>query len=220
VPGALFSHAHHFAAVVKDMLRRHRDRCGREGVVVAPFDAELFGHWWHEGPDFLAEVLATLGADPDVQVTTPSEWLAARPADKVAWMPEGSWGDGGDHRVWLNDRNRWTWEVLHRAEERFGAMCLSLPWKKKAGVREALTRAGRELLLMQASDWQFVVTTGGAPDYGLKRFAGHATRFDRMCDLAWDRSRGARSDEVQKVELADVDAHDDVFEDLRLEDWA
>lgn len=219
VHGAVFSHAQHFCSVVRGILRQHHERHGREGVVVAPFDAELFGHWWAEGPIFLRDVMLTLNADPEITVRTASEQLAALPADKVAWFPEGSWGAGGDHRVWLNDDLKWMWEVIYQAESRFGELCLTLPWREGGELETLLKDAARELLLLQASDWPFVITTKGAPDYGIKRFSGHATRFDRLCDMAQTVAKGEILSETDLAVLNEARACDDIFPDLDLNLW-
>lgn len=219
VQPALYSHAQHFAAVVRSVLQRHHDRYGRHGVVVAPFDAELFGHWWHEGPYFLREVFKALHHDGTVWPTTVSQHLAAHPADKVVALPEGTWGAGGDHRVWFNEELRWTWEAEYRAEDRFLASLSQLPWRRDGEVEDALRAAGRELLLLQASDWQFVINTRGAVDYGYRRFCEHLARFDRACTIAESRARGVPMSPIQRLELAEMAAHDGCFPDLDLEWW-
>jgi 1,4-alpha-glucan branching enzyme len=191
VPGAVHAHAAHFAETVAERLTAWRNHTGRDGCLTAAFDAELFGHWWFEGPDFLRDVLLTLHHDPRVRVETAAGRLARVPPDKVAWLPSGTWGHGGDDRVWINDRTRWTWEALYRAEDRF----LGLLWRGRqpgapGGARALLQEAGRELLLMQASDWQFVIETGGAVDYGFRRFAVHLDRFEALCALLDDALAG------------------------------
>jgi len=213
VAGAVYSHAQHFAMLVRSLLQGHQDATGRQGVIVAPFDAELFGHWWHEGPLWLRDVLLTLHADDEVEVCLPGELSAP---DKVVALPEGSWGEGGDHRVWMQDKTVWAWEVLHRAEERLA----DLVREPSDEAREARVQAARELLLMQASDWLFMVTTEGAPDYGWKRFAGHASRFDRMCDLAQDLAAGREPTPAQWAQLAECAAVDGIFGDLDLDLFA
>jgi 1,4-alpha-glucan branching enzyme len=212
-------HAAHFLAVVAEVLVEHRSRTGRAGVVVAPFDAELFGHWWFEGPRFLRAVIAAAAADPRVRLSTAQAAVAARRPDMVVRMPEGSWGEHGDDSVWLNDKTRWMWEVEYRAEGHFLKLLHELPWRTNDGVRATLTRAARQLLLMQASDWPFVVHSGGAVDYGIKRFAGHATRFDRMTDGAVRAARGEGPDAVEQVRVAEADLHDAVFRDIDLAWW-
>jgi 1,4-alpha-glucan branching enzyme len=137
----------------------------------------------------------------------------------VVTLPEGTWGEGGDHRVWLNDELKWTWEAEYRAEDRFLSMLDRLPWRAEPAVREALEAAARELLLMQASDWQFVIHTKGAVDYGFRRFCEHLARFDRAGNVAEARARGEPDDALALHALTDIALHDPVFPDLSLEWW-
>lgn len=218
--GATVEHAQHFAATVRRVLGEHRRATGREGCVTATFDAELFGHWWHEGPQFLREMLSALHADPEVTVETAEERLRRVPPDKVGWLPEGSWGAGGDHQVWMNDNLKWIWEASYRAEDRF----LGLLWDVNAAGSPpralALTRAAaRELLLLQASDWAFVITTRGAVDYGYQRFCGHLTRFDRLASMAHDVVHGRGVTALQELEEQEANAHDPCFAHLPLGAW-
>jgi 1,4-alpha-glucan branching enzyme len=135
-------------------------------------------------------------------------------------LPEGSWGERGDHRVWVNDKTRWMWEVEYRAEERMLRMLRELPWRGDGAVRPILERAGRQLLLLQASDWPFVVHSGGAIDYGFQRFSGHATRFDRLAVIAHEVAAGRPLDPLQRIQIEEADAHDDVFPHINLGWWA
>lgn len=182
VGAVLHRQAVHFSELVRNRLHMHRDRTGRAGIVCAPFDAELFGHWWYEGPRFLLEVARRFHRDHEVLPATVSSALDARPADKVVALPEGSWGAGGDHRVWLDDELRFVWEVVYRAEGRFHDLLPRTPWEERADLRELLEEAARQLLLLVASDWVFVVSTRGAVDYGLRRIFEHASRFDDLCN--------------------------------------
>jgi 1,4-alpha-glucan branching enzyme len=219
VESATRTHAQHFLATVRAVLVQHAEATGRHGIVTAPFDAELFGHWWHEGPRFLGEFFRALHHDPAVAPTTVGAFLDAHPPDKVVTLPEGSWGEGGDHRVWFNEELRWTWEAAYRAEDRFLAAVDSLPWRARVDVAEPLRAAARELLLLQASDWQFVIHSRGAVDYGFRRFCEHLGRFDRACTIAERRARGVHDGPVQTAELTDIAVHDDVFRDLDLAWW-
>jgi 1,4-alpha-glucan branching enzyme len=219
VPGKLFEHAGHFCGVVRNALRAYRTETGRPGVLVAPFDAELFGHWWFEGPRFLRDMILTLAADPEIELLTAEEALVQYPPDKVMRLPEGSWGEHGNHSVWINDRTRWMWEIEYRAEGTFLRLLHSLPWRANPEVRKALERAARELLLLQASDWPFVIHTQGAVDYGIRRFSGHATAFERAAAIAEHLAEGHALTELQKTEITDIDLHDSVFPDLDLRWW-
>ena len=220
VHGKLYEHSQHFCNVVRDVLREFRDRTGgRPGVCVAPFDAELFGHWWFEGPQFLRDVVFTLARDPQVKLLTAEEALYNYPPDKVMRLPEGSWGENGNHSVWINERNRWIWEMEYRAEGRMLKLLHELPWRQKPEIKETLERAGRELLLLQASDWPFVIHTHGAVDYGIQRFSGHCTRFDRATHIAEELARGNKPGPMEKVQLEEMDLHDSVFPTIDLNWW-
>ncbi|MCC6579787.1 MAG: DUF1957 domain-containing protein, partial [Phycisphaeraceae bacterium] len=180
----LFANVQHFCNMIKGRLWDYHHKTGRNGSVVAAFDAELFGHWWFEGPQFIRDVVLTLNADPDVEMVTAEQLLKEQPADKVVSLPEGSWGEKGDHRVWANPQVNWMWDIEYRCETNFGKATIDLPWRTNPHVEKLLKDAARELLLLQASDWQFIITRGQAVDYGIKRFMQHVARFETLLDLA------------------------------------
>ena len=217
----LHEQANHFCHLVKDRLRDYQQRTGRNGAIVACFDAELFGHWWFEGPKFLRDVLLNLHHDPDVEVVTSQERMERHTPDKVVAMPEGSWGEEGDHRVWMNEDTRWIWEVEYRAEALFGKLTYQLPWRdeKNTQLRDLLEKAGRELLLMQASDWPFVIRREQAIDYGIKRFVLHAGRFENLMSMAEKVARGEQLNDVEQFEIKDADLHDVIFPKIDLNWW-
>jgi 1,4-alpha-glucan branching enzyme len=82
-----------------------------------------------------------------------------------------------------------------------------------------LQRAGRELLLLQASDWPFVIRSGGAVDYGTSRFSGHSTRFDRLTTIAEVLATGASPSPIEQSEVDEADLHDSIFQEIKLEWW-
>lgn len=215
----LFENANAFSNVVRQTLAVHERQTGSPGVVVAPFDAELFGHWWHEGIRFLRDVIAILARDKSVRLVTADEALREHRPTTVLRLPEGSWGKDGDHSVWLNQATRGLWEIEYRAEARLLTLLRELPWRTDAAIAAMLGRAGRELLLMQASDWPFVIHSGGASDYGLLRFSGHASRFDRLATIAQSIAVGRTVSAVQQTEIDEADAHDVIFANVDLEWW-
>jgi 1,4-alpha-glucan branching enzyme len=161
-----------------------------------------------------------MAARDDLAVRTVSEALEASPADKAVELPEGTWGAGGDHRVWHNDELRFYWEMAYRAEDRFLDLWHRAPWRTDARAAELLEEAGRQLLLLQASDWAFVISTGGAVDYGLRRIAEHASHVDDLLHGVEDRVQGRPEDPVVVSTLERCRALDPVFPDLSLEWWA
>ncbi len=219
ISSLIHEHASHFCDTVRSTLWDYNRATGRRGTVVASFDAELFGHWWFEGPRFLRDVILNLAGDDGVRLATTSEVLESDRPDKVMRLPEGSWGENGDHTVWSNDETKWWWEIEYRAEGEFLKLLHTLPWQDNAEVRGLLERAGRQLLLLQASDWAFVIHTGGAVDYGIQRLADHATNFGRMCRIAGSVAGGTPMSELDKVEVANADAHDVIFQEIDLNWW-
>jgi len=223
IAGRIHEQCRNFCDLVKQRLWDHHRRTGRHGVAVAAFDAELFGHWWFEGPQFLRDVILALNADGDVDLTTAEGFLLHHPPDKTVSLPEGSWGRGGDHRVWTGEKTAWMWEVEYRCEAMLGKLTYQLPWRQRGELREVLEKAARELLLLQASDWPFVISQAQAVDYGIKRFTQHVSRFECLADIA--EKLGADSDylgkltEVEKFEVRDSDIHDVIFPKIDLEWW-
>ncbi|MGE0680727.1 MAG: 1,4-alpha-glucan branching protein domain-containing protein [Candidatus Binatia bacterium] len=175
-------HAHHFAGLVAELLRQHSTPLA-PALVCSLFDAELFGHWWHEGPhwlSFLQEELMTHG----VQSTTCPTYLDRQPPGEPVTLPEGSWGEGGDHRTWLNNETGWAWERLYDSETEFWEFLHGCSATAQAPLRRVLTQACRELLLMQASDWPFLMTAGTARDYADQRFSSHFADFKQLMLIA------------------------------------
>jgi len=172
------NHASHFVHLLESLPDGKPKE--RDGVVVAPFDTELFGHWWFEGPDFLAAAYRALrgSGKEGVRAVTASQHLEAHPPGTALQLAEGSWGANGDHSMWLNDRTAWTWERLWRLEDAFwDAAPAALA---SAPTRPVLAQAARELLLAQASDWQFIISTGAVVDYAERRFTLHCDDAERL----------------------------------------
>jgi 1,4-alpha-glucan branching enzyme len=170
------AHGAHFASLLATVGAAHPVH--RRGVVVAPFDTELFGHWWYEGPQFLANVYRALRAHSIVRPATASEHLAVNPARTGLRLGTGSWGANGDYSMWLNSQTAWTWPRIWQLEEQFWTMAreaIEFP-----SAYDALAQAARELLLLQSSDWQFIISTGAVTDYAIRRFNGHADACDRL----------------------------------------
>jgi 1,4-alpha-glucan branching enzyme len=172
-------HAEHFAHLVGDQLRYFHNETGGYGLVAANYDTELFGHWWYEGVEWLGQVLRHLANTPEVEMTTASNYLAKYDPIRTVSLPESSWGMGGTHFAWDNPETHWMWTPIHEAEARMEALANRYddPTPDEALV---LAQAAREALLMQSSDWPFLVTTGQAREYAIDRFSRHADRFNKL----------------------------------------
>jgi 1,4-alpha-glucan branching enzyme len=230
-------HAAHFRKVVEEKLERYRAETGRTGVLTLLFDAELFGHWWFEGIEWLT---AFMTAPTDAPLEPSDEkTVSAREGGAVSAfgencakierasvvlqdiaplgtvnLPEGSWGEGGFHLTWHNKETAWTWEFIRDAEQSMS--CAAAERTDETGERIKRQMA-RELFLLQASDWQFLITTGTAGDYGESRFLGHLAAFEslrKMLDIY--RETGRLTDSAGKT-LRQFEEQDAVFDNVKPE---
>jgi 1,4-alpha-glucan branching enzyme len=208
-------HADHFLQLIKTTLADAvQETGGAPPVVVSPYDAELFGHWWFEGPMWLEAVARRMAADGVRPVTLAEVVDAGLPAE-VTTLQEGSWGEGGDHRVWLNRETEWTWDRVYDAEQALVEHIRKTTKGADAPLyRRVLAQACREALLLQASDWQFLITTQSARDYAERRFAEHYAEFKRLLELCDKLSTTGTlaPDEEEALQRLEVD--DFPFPDL------
>ena len=167
-------HARHFVHLLHTIAMREDDAA----VVTSPFDTELFGHWWFEGPDFLREVYRSLTHGGGVRPTSAGRHLSEHEPAAALQLAMGSWGANGDYSMWLNDETLWTWRRLWPLEDAFWT-AVPAALKSETG-RPVLAQAARELLLAQASDWQFIISTGEVADYATRRFNGHCDDLERL----------------------------------------
>ncbi len=180
---------------------------GRKPLVVAPYDAELFGHWWFEGPDFLEQVFRKAASDQQVfEFITLSNYLRANDVQQQAVPAESSWGDKGYFDVWLNGEN----DYMIRHVLAMGRLMTRMAnqWPDAQGLqRRALDQAARELLLAQSSDWPFLITTGTAKDYAKTRFKRHVIRFLKLASQL-------RSGTLDEGFIAFLEHRDSLFPDI------
>jgi 1,4-alpha-glucan branching enzyme len=190
-------HAEHFASVLNGIAASEPHPRGK--VVVAPFDTELFGHWWFEGPEFLSAMFRTLsGCQDRIRPVTGSRHLAHYPPRAGLRLPQGSWGANGDFSMWLGERTAWTWERLWPLEAAFwdiAPRALASP-----AARPVLEQATRELLLAQSSDWQFIISTGAAADYAERRFREHCADAEALVAALTDGSGDALGPAQRRAE--------------------
>lgn len=175
-------HAEDFLA--KRALRfRELDALGFDSVIVSPYDAELFGHWWFEGPRFLENFLRKAARQQDdFRLVTPGEFLTTHPTQQVVRVNPSSWGEHGFSSVWLDESCAWIYPLLHAATRRMIDLSQRHRATTKPGDERVLRQIARELLLAQASDWAFLIKTGSAPQYASARTKDHLQSFGRLCD--------------------------------------
>jgi 1,4-alpha-glucan branching enzyme len=176
-------------------------------IVVSPYDAELFGHWWFEGPDFLNFLFRKMHHDQDVvKPITPLEFLERHPDCEVAQPPMCTWGAKGYAEVWLNPGNDWIYPHLEMAAERMVGLARRHSDPDEL-TRRALNQAARELLLAQSSDWAFIMKTGTTVEYAKKRTRDHIARFTYLHRVL---SEGGLEEPI----LREFEERDNIFPDI------
>ena len=201
-------HARHFAWLLGTIASEQSGNA--DPVVAVPFDTELFGHWWFEGPAFIQHVYRALAAARNVAPASAAAHLATHPPRAGIRLPTGSWGANGDFSMWLNERTAWTWERLWPLEQAFwdGApRALADP-----SVHTILEQAARELLLAQASDWQFIISTGAVADYAERRFTEHCEDAERLVQALVSGSEDALA--AARADAAALRLRDDLFPEI------
>jgi 1,4-alpha-glucan branching enzyme len=215
------AHAEHFLSLVRETLHQ-ASSSQQQPVLSAPFDAELFGHWWFEGPQWL-EAVARVVQQQGValELIDGATYLSRFPQAGSIVLHEGSWGAEGGNDVWLNSETRWTYERLYPAELYVRDLCTAARWKSCGILAERLVKQlCRELLLLESSDWQFLITTGAARDYAEQRFNTHHDEFGTLKYL-WERFESDGSlDEEQQSQLASIEARDNIFREIDPDYWA
>jgi len=212
------AHVANFVQAVRERLRNHWRRTGERGIVTAAFDTELFGHWWFEGPQWVYELLRQLATDPGLAVVTCSEYLSGSSPQPTVRLRESSWGDGGDHRVWWQQSTRGLWQDQYRAEcdmLRLGNRLEGKP--PEAQLARIWRQCGRELLLLQSSDWPFMIGTRSTPDHAKQRATLHFDNFQH-CKLMAERSMDNKSiTEEDWRRFVAMEHQDALFPDLDLQ---
>ena len=205
--GKADAHAGNFLFNREKQIEWLAPQMARPPIVVAPYDLELFGHWWFEGPEWLDLLIRKLVCDQEsVGLITPSDYLDHHPVNQVTTPSASSWGHKGYNEVWLNGRNDWVWRHLHQAARRMEQLVRDHP--SVDGLKHrALNQALRELLLAQSSDWPFMMKTGQQIEYAIKRFKDHLLRFLKLSDQIF-------SGQIDELWLKELEERDNPFPTL------
>jgi len=186
---------------------------GKPPIVVAPYDAELFGHWWYEGPEWINFLLRKIDHDQDALKTiTPSEYLERFPKNQVCMPTMSSWGHKGYAEVWLEGSNDWIYPHLVRASETMVSLAKRFEYTAN-GEERALNQAARELLLAQSSDWAFIMKTGTMVEYAVKRTKDHLSRFNKLVEQI-------EKNEIDYEWLEKIESKDNIFPEINFRTYA
>jgi 1,4-alpha-glucan branching enzyme len=197
------AHASDFVATRRRQLEALSQKMeNRQPIATAPYDAELFGHWWFEGPDFLEAVLRQ-SAEGSVRLATPPEFLRENPEQQISTPAMSSWGEQGYAGTWLDESNDWIYRRLYRCGEQMVALAEEFPTPNGL-ERRALNQAARELLLAQSSDWAFIIKTGTMVDYANRRVQNHVNAFQTLRE-------GLRSRAIDAQLLERLESSNNIF---------
>ncbi|MCH7947000.1 MAG: DUF1957 domain-containing protein, partial [candidate division Zixibacteria bacterium] len=218
--GRIAENASDFVLKVSELLREYQADSGNNGILIAPYDTELFGHWWFEGPMFLKHVLSEIEDISEFETVFLSDYLKKTKPSRVISLPEGSWGEGNHHYIWLNQENEWTWKLVYESESKM--VELARYWTEKADksdneLKEILLQLGRELMLMSASDWQFLISTKAASDYAEQRLKEHYEDFKKLAGFADKKIAGESLTDDDREFFSDCQRRDNLFPELEIE---
>lgn len=200
-------HAAHFAEERNyQIVSLHQDM-GVKPIIVCPYDTELYGHWWFEGPDFINEFIRKSSEDwIYYELTTPGEYLEKYPVVQCCRPCPSSWGENSDYSVWLNPSNHWVYRDLHKCEQKM--IRLSNTYSNPRELEErALNQAARELMLAEASDWPFIIKNNTTVEYAVKRINTHVDRFNKLYEQI-------TKDSIDERWLSSIEELDNIFPNM------
>jgi len=187
---------------------------GHPPLVVSPYDAELYGHWWFEGPQFIDFFFKKIHYDQtEIQCITPGDFLDSGLPIQVQKPTASSWGENGYYKVWINEGNSWMYPYQHDAERRMTEYANRFAGNADAIVsndvptKRILNQLARELLLAQSSDWAFQIYQGTTVQYSSRRFESHIQRFNMLAEML-------ETGEVDHELLAEIEHRDIIFAEI------
>jgi 1,4-alpha-glucan branching enzyme len=203
-------HANHFISCRETRIKKLFEKFRICPVITATYDAELFGHWWFEGVDWLEILFRSIDTrSTEFHTITPTEYLHLQngiPRQQISHPSASSWGEKGYHEVWLNDRNDYLYRHLLKAAERMIDLSDRFPGARGI-LRRALNQAAREVLLSQHSDWAFMMKSGSSAGYAQMRFETHISRFTCLYE-------SILSGAIRESILQEMEDRDKIFQDI------
>lgn len=175
-------------------------------LVLAAYDTELFGHGWREGVMWIESLFTLLEKSSRIRITTPHSYLQNnKPKQKIQPL-ESTWGTNRDSSTWINESTSWMWEEINRTREKFNLFLSSKNRQVGGNTERLLRQAGRELLLLESSDWPYMVAKNRAKEYATQRFHTHLRRFNQIMQSL----EGGLTDESVRM-LEDIEETDKIF---------
>lgn len=201
------NHAGHFADTRNKQLEQISANMDVNPIIVCPYDTELYGHWWFEGPNFIDEFIRMSAEEwTKYKLITPWDYLKKNSKIQLAKPNPSSWGANNDFSVWLNQSNHWIYRYIHKCERKMTQ--LSNTYKDPSEIlKRALNQAARELMLAESSDWPFIINNNTTVEYAVKRIKSHINRFNKIYD---DISKNT----IDVDWLKNIENLDNIFPDI------
>ncbi len=223
IVGRLDENSEHFVKVTKENLLNYYNENKSPGIVVSPYDFELFGHWWFEAIGFLERVLTQFNEDDEISTITGSKYLQEYPPekDKIISLPEGSWGEGNFHWIWINQDTQWCWKHIYECERIYLKSLKEYREKHHDhfdNVTRIINQMGRELLLLSSSDWEFLISTWGARDYAEHRVTTHYENFKKLSKLFKEAMKNPLTDQQHQF-LKKLEEEDSFGYAMNVQEW-
>ncbi len=154
-------------------------------VIVTPFDAELFGHWWFEGIDFIYEFAKKLNNNTQLLCTSKlSDYIKKFPPVLNCEPSPSSWGLNGYNEMWLNNRTDWIYPLVHQTGDFYLNLISNISTSSLNKVQEKIIlQMGKELLLAQSSDWPFIIRSQTTTKYATFRVKDHIANFYKLYNM-------------------------------------
>ena len=209
--------AKEYVEYLEELALSYSEQVNETGVICLAFDTELFGHWWFEGPEFLSNFIREMDRSDILSLKFPSE-IQWNDSIHTVQCSAGSWGMNGTDETWKNASTMWLLDNIHDAEQRFEDRVHSIDINDQLEKR-IMDQALRELLLMQASDWPFLITKNQASDYAKERFMQHQDYFTSLIAFFDLIKSGKVLTNDQETLLARIVQVDDIFQTIDIHQW-
>ncbi|MCD6578425.1 DUF1957 domain-containing protein [bacterium] len=211
------SHAKHFLSSLENIVKN--DLQDDDHGIVSLYDAELYGHWWFEGIKWIENLYREMAKSDIVRPETAYNNIKSGKIGGKVSLPEGSWGQGGFHYIWFNDWTKWTWKYIYESEDLFKKLVKECKENDKIKTK-ILKQMAVELLLLESSDWQFLISTWSARNYAENRITHHYDNFKKLYAmyLSYEKSKKLKKEETTL--LNKINEEDDIFKNINLQNWS
>ena len=206
--------AAHFIFNRQQQINKLAQTMDRPPMVVSPYDAELFGHWWAEGAHWLETIFRLADSDNNgIETISCKDYLNHYPVNQVSAPSFSTWGDEGYSRYWINEENDWIYPLLHKAAEELEQLVLDFSTVAVLPLQERiLNQAVRSVLLAQASDWPFIIKSGTHTEYAKKKITDHLARFNYL-------HGSIRKNNIDEHYLLALESMDNIFPEIDFRDY-